>query len=123
MWQRPDLDADPDPLTAVSGCFTCPCCASISYSPGPVCTGCQEAGCVQSADSTGEVDWWRCQRTDTELDDDTIEFEFDPAAYDDMAVRAERSRDGWVVVEIIELSGDADAEGAQADAAARREAS
>jgi hypothetical protein len=71
-------------------------------------------------------------RPDADELDETVEFEFDPTVYDDVAgcrVRAERSLDGWVEITITELdegellSGTPDAEGAQADAAATREAS
>ena len=137
VWNRPDASTDPqpDPLAAFSGCFTCPCCGSISYSPGPVCSSCIAAGCESRPGRVdGDMGYWECQRPDAdELDDDTVEFEFDPTAAEPghVQVHAERSRDGWVVIEFIELTeGELsgahlgpDAEGAQADAAARKEAS
>jgi hypothetical protein len=69
----------------------------------------------------------QCQDPDPDPDA-TVEF---PAVTGDppgWRVRGEQSADGWVEITIIELtegelSGTTDAEGAQADAAARREAS
>jgi hypothetical protein len=70
-------------------------------------------------------------RPDQDQLDDTAEFPAITEADepDHVRVRAERSLDGWVEITITELdegellSGTPDAEGAQADAAARREAS
>jgi hypothetical protein len=46
---------------------TCPCCGDITYAgAGPLCTECILAGCELTADATGELGWWNCQREDAE---------------------------------------------------------
>jgi hypothetical protein len=43
--------------------FRCPCCGDDVMGTPPICGGgCRAAGCGQTRDGTGELDWWDCQR-------------------------------------------------------------
>lgn len=42
--------------------YRCPCCGDDVMDTPPVCGECREAGCKQTTDATGELNWWECQR-------------------------------------------------------------
>jgi hypothetical protein len=44
--------------------YRCPCCGDDVISTGPPCADCQEAGCEQTSDATGDLGYWSCQRED-----------------------------------------------------------
>jgi len=46
--------------------FTCQCCGDVAIMRQPICRDCREAGCEPTTDSTGDLGYWNCQRTDTD---------------------------------------------------------